>query len=374
VLPEGLRERLEPVMVARRQVREAWEARCRAWESAQPDAARELAALLRGETPREALADLPTFSAGTALATRVASRHVLKALIPRHGGLIGGSADLAESNGTNLEGEPAQGAARPDGRVLHFGVREHGMAGIANGLALHGGLRPYVATFLVFSDFMRGCVRLAALMGLPVTYVFTHDSILLGEDGPTHQPIEHIMSLRMIPGLHVVRPADAKETVGAWRHALSRGLGDGPTALVLTRQSLPVLEETRDDVSRGAYVLWQPAGDVRPDALVIATGSEVDLALRAARELERTHGKRVRVVSMPCWEAFAAQERAYRDEVLPPGVPSLALEAGVTLGWERWSTHVHGIDRFGASAPAADLAVAYGMTQDVVVARLLELA
>jgi transketolase len=231
-------------------------------------------------------------------------------------------------------------------------------------------MRPFDATFLIFSDFMRGCLRLSALMRLPVIHLLSHDSIFLGEDGPTHQPIEQSMSLRMIPNLHVVRPADANETVGAWSLALRRKRGDGPTAILLTRQNLPVLEGSRTDIDQGAYVVWEPEGATASDldGILIATGSEVSLAVEAAQRLH-ADGTGVRVVSMPCWEAFAAQDQAYRDQVLPPAVTRrLSIEAGTTLGWDRYACAQHGIDRFGASAPAEDLAETFGFTVPAVVA------
>jgi transketolase len=292
-----------------------------------------------------------------------------------HPTLIGGSADLAESNGVHIPGSRAMSAEHPEGRNIHFGVREHGMAGICNGMALHGGVRPFDATFLIFSDFMRGCLRLSALMKVPVIHVLSHDSIFLGEDGPTHQPIEQCMSLRMIPNLFVVRPGDANETVGAWRLALSRKTGDGPTAILVTRQGLPTLERSRTDIGCGAYVLWEPPGVTPSDlhGILIATGSELSLALEAAQRL-LTQDKAVRVVSMPCWEAFEARDPLYRDEVLPPPVTRrMSIEAGVTLGWDRYARHQHGIDRFGASAPAEDLAQAFGFTPEAVVAHYLDL-
>jgi transketolase len=222
---------------------------------------------------------------------------------------------------------------------------------------------------------MRGAVRLSALMGLPVIHIFSHDSFWLGEDGPTHQPIEQCMSLRMIPQLDVIRPADARETVGAWRHALQRKLGEGPTAILVTRQNLPTLAESREDISCGAYVLWDPPGtDANDlDGILIATGSEVALALTVAQRL-RAEGRAVRVVSMPCWELFERSDRAWQDRVLPPGVSRrLSIEAGTTLGWQRWAQHNIGIDHFGASAPGEDLAREFGFVPDAVVARYLGL-
>jgi len=239
---------------------------------------------------------------------------------------------------------------------------------------LHG-LRAFDATFLIFSDYMRGAIRLSALMGLPVVHVFSHESFWLGEDGPTHQPIEQCMSLRMIPQLDVIRPADARETVGAWRHALQRKIGDGPTAILVTRQNLPTLAESRENISCGAYVLWDPPGaDANQlDGILIATGSEVSLALAAAQKL-RAEGRAVRVVSMPCWELFERSDRAWQDKVLPPGIDKrMSIEAGVTLGWQRWAKHNFGVDHFGASAPGEDVAKEFGFTVDTVVGRWLAL-
>jgi transketolase len=308
------------------------------------------------------------------MATRKAGGKVLTALVEAHPTLLGGSADLAGSNGVEMA-LPSQSRSEPGGRTIHFGVREHAMAGVCNGLALHGGVRVFDATFLVFSDFLRGALRLCALMKLPVVHVFTHDSFWVGEDGPTHQPIEQLMSLRLIPGLYVVRPADARETAAAWRLALQRGPGDGPTAILLTRQDLPTMPETREAIDEGAYVLWEPSGvsTAELDGILIATGSEVATALDAARALEK-QGRRVRVVSMPCWEAFLAQPASYRDEVLPPAVSRrLSVEAGTTFGWSRFAGHQHGLDHYGASAPGKLLAEKFGFTPEAVVRRWLEL-
>ncbi|RMG98512.1 MAG: transketolase [Deltaproteobacteria bacterium] len=351
-----------------------WREAMAAYRAEHPELAAEFEAVLAGDLPDGIFDDLPTFAPGEKIATRKAGKKVLSVLGARHPTLLGGSADLTDSNGVGLPDEPAASPQSPAGRNVHFGVREHAMAGICNGLALHGGVRPYDATFLVFSDFMRGCLRLSALMGLPVIHVFSHDSFLLGEDGPTHQPVEHLWSLRAIPGLDVVRPADANETVGAFAHALGRRLGDGPTAVCLTRQGVPVLEGSSRDVSRGAYVLWEPEGGATCGVLV-ATGSEVALALEAARLLLREHGRRVRVVSAPCLEAFDRQDEAYRRSVLPDDLrPRLAVEAGVTLGWARYADAAVGLDRFGASAPAGVLAEKFGFTAAAVAARFLELS
>ena len=374
-VPEGLRERISGVLRDAVAQREAWERRFAAYRSAHPDLARELEPLLAGQLPAGIFDDLPTFATGTEIATRKATAKVLGKLYEKHPTLIGGSADLAGSNGVDVAGVGSISAATPAARHIHFGVREHGMGGIANGIALHGGLRTFDATFLIFSDFMRGAVRLSALMKLPIVHVFSHDSVFLGEDGPTHQPIEQCMSLRMIPNLWVVRPADANETVGAWQLAMQRDASDGPTAILVTRQNLPVLERSRRDVSQGAYVLWEPDATTPADlhGILVATGSEVPLAVEAAKQLW-SRGKAVRVVSMPCWEAFEAQSPAYRDSVLPPNVTRrLSLEAGTTLGWDRWTRHHYGIDTFGASGAIEDLAVHFGFTPQAVVAHYLDL-
>ena len=355
--------------------REHWEQRFAAYQKAHPQLAAQFLAHQDGEVPAEILAKIPSFKPGGAMATRKAGGAVLTALIEAHPTLVGGSADLAGSNGVELK-VPSQSRAQPGGRAIHFGVREHGMAAICNGIALHGGLRVFDATFLVFSDFMRGALRLSALMLLPVVHVFTHDSFWVGEDGPTHQPIEQLMSLRMIPNLYVVRPADARETAAAWRLALQRGPGDGPTAILLTRQDLPTMPETREAIDEGAYVLWQPKGvdTAALDGILVATGSEVAAALEAARELDKSHGRRVRVVSMPCWEAFLAQPQSYQDEVLPPALTRrLSVEAGTTFGWSRFAAHQQGIDHYGASAPGKLLAEKFGFTAAALVARWLAL-
>ena len=320
----------------------AWESRFAAYQAAHPELAAELSRVLAGRLPEGWTAALPSFKEGEAAATRSASGAVLNALAPVIPELVGGSADLAPSTDTNLKDAGHIGPGAFGGRNLHFGIREHAMGAILNGMALHGGLRGYGGTFLVFADYMRPSVRLAALTGLPVVYVYTHDSIGLGEDGPTHQPVEHLASLRAIPNLVVIRPADANETAGAWKVALERT--GGPTALALSRQRLPVLRPG-GAVDKGAYVL-EDGGHV----VLIGTGSEVSACLEARTLLAET-GIAARVVSMPSWELFAEQPASYRDQVLPPGVPSLAVEAGVSFGWERWANASVTIDRFGASAP-----------------------
>jgi transketolase len=307
------------------------------------------------------------WTVGASLATRQASGKVINALAPRLPGLLGGAADLAPSTDTLITGAADLEAETPEGRNLHFGIREHAMGAAVNGMAVHGGLRPYGSTFLVFSDYLRPALRLAALMEAPSIFVFTHDSVLLGEDGPTHQPIEHLASLRAIPGLWVVRPADAGETAEAWVLALEHT--SGPTALVLTRQGVPVLDRAgrRGLVRRGGYVLRD--GD---QAVLVATGSEVWPALAAA-EILAAEGRRLRVVSLPCWEAFFAQDDAYRRSVLGEGLPLASLEAAATFGWERIVGRDGlriGLDHFGTSAPAGRIASEWGFTAEAVAARL----
>jgi transketolase len=345
--------------------RAAWVDLLARYRQAHPDAATELDDVLAGRLPAGWEASLPVVAADCKpIATRAASGKVLAAIGPRLPMLVGGSADLTPSNNTEIPGRSSQEAANPAGTYLRFGVREHAMASLANGLALSG-LTPYVATFLVFSDYMRPAIRLAALMHLPVVYVFTHDSIFLGEDGPTHQPESQLASLRSIPGLTVVRPADARETVGAWQLALANRRG--PTALILSRQPLPLLAATRAaGVAQGAYVV---AGDAtQPDVLLLATGSEVALALGAAEELAK-QSVLARVVSMPSWERFLARPAEERRALIPGDVPRVAIEAGSPFGWHRFVGSdglVLGCDSFGASAPAADLATHFGFTPQAV--------
>jgi transketolase len=286
--------------------------------------------------------------------------------------LVGGSADLEPSTKTRIKDSPSIARGEYAGRNFHFGVREHAMGAVLNGLAYSGAFIPYGATFLVFSDYMRPSIRLAALARLQAIYVFTHDSIFVGEDGPTHQPIEHAFALRAIPGLHVFRPADGYETALAWGLALERR--DGPTALLLTRQTLPALargEGRSADARRGGYLL---AGDDKPDAVIVATGSEVHLAV-AARAALAAEGKKLNVVSMPCLEIFAAQEPEYRMRLLPEGVPTASIEAGITGPWKSIvgrDALTIGIDRFGASAPAEELAREFGLDAGGVTARVRE--
>ena len=354
-----------------------WQARFDAYAAEYPELAEEWRMVMSGELPEGWDADLPIFRPEDGpLATRVASGKVLNAIAPHLPTLMGGSADLAPSCKTYLSGYGDFSAENRAGRNLHFGVREHAMGGILSGMALHGGVIPYGSTFLVFSDYMRPSIRLAAMMKLPVIYVFTHDSIGIGEDGPTHQPIEQLASLRAIPHLTVIRPADANEAVVAWRVALEHR--EGPVALLFTRQKLPVLDRAKlapaDGLARGAYILIEAEGG-HPDIILIATGSEVHPTL-AARELLAEQGVRARVVSMPSWELFERQPRSYREEVLPPEVTArLAVEAGVPQGWCSYvgdRGDVIGIERFGASAPYKVLWEKYGFTAENIVARALE--
>ncbi|MGD9100718.1 MAG: transketolase [Anaerolineae bacterium] len=366
-VPQAVHARWDEVRQAGAVRQAEWEEMFSRYRAQYPEQAAQWDSMVRGELPAGWEAHLPTFSDKT-LATRAASGQVLDAIAPHLPTLLGGSADLTGSNNTRPQG--AEGLRRGDfdGTYVYFGIREHGMGAILNGLALHG-VRAYGGTFLVFSDYMRPTIRLAAMMGLPVIYVFTHDSIGLGEDGPTHQPVEHIMSLRVIPNLAVIRPADGNETAAAWKAALERR--DGPTALILTRQKLaPVTPDDADNVARGAYVL-AGAESSAPDIVLVATGSEVGLAL-AARERLVKEGVGAWVVSMPSWELFDAQPEAYRASVLPPGVPCLAIEAGVTTAWERHvgqKGDVIGLDRFGASAPGQVLFEQFGFTVENVVQR-----
>ncbi|MES2884560.1 MAG: transketolase [Pseudomonadota bacterium] len=301
-------------------------------------------------------------------ATRKSSKAVIEALAAKLPELFGGSADLGESNGTDFKGHVSLRHGKLAGNYVNWGVREFGMSAALNGITLHGGLRPFGGTFLVFSDYARNAVRLSALMKLPTIYVYTHDSIALGEDGPTHQPVEHIASLRLIPHLQLWRPADAFETAVAWKAAIERK--DGPSLLVLTRQNLAPQAHSAEhaaQAARGGYVIWEPAG--KPQAVILSTGSEVEMAINAARKLAE-EGKAVRVVSLPCVERFWQQDAAYREAVIPNGIKRLAVEAGVTAVWRGMADEVIGIDSFGESAPYAALMKHFGFTVENIVARV----
>ena len=360
-------------------VRAEWEAKLAAWKSANPESAALLARLEKGELPVDLAAALPTFEAGTEIATRAASGKVINALAAKLPELWGGSADLAESNNTTIEGggsfvpakwNTAHWNPSPAGRILHFGIREHAMGAILNGITLSGHTRVFGGTFLVFSDYMRPSVRLAALMGVPAIYVWTHDSVALGEDGPTHQPIEHLTALRAIPQLDIVRPADANETAEAWLEILKRKRN--PAGIVLTRQNLPVVDRSKfaaaSLTAKGGYVL-SPAHN--PQAVIIATGSEVQFALEAQEQLS-TAGIAVNVVSMPCVEWFKEQPKSYQDSVLPPNLKArVSVEAGLTLGWREFVGDQGvsvGIDHYGASADYQTLYREFGITTEAVVA------
>ena len=369
-----------------RAAHEAWSADFDAWQAREPKRAELFGRLANHQLPDGWAGKIPSFEPSEkGMAMRAASGEVLTALKDVLPELWGGSADLASSNNTTMKGADsflplASGAkdANPYGRTLHFGIREHGMGAILNGIALHGPTLPYGGTFLVFSDYMRGAVRVAAIMRAPVTYVWTHDSIGLGGDGPTHQPIEHLASLRAMPDLSVVRPADANETAVVWRTTIerhtARGPHGGPVALALSRQNAETLDRSRygsaEGAAKGGYVLAE-AGSGLPEVIIMATGTEVGLALKARETLE-AEGTPTRVVSLPCWEWFAEQEPAYRQEVLPPAVKArVSVEAGATFGWHSFigSEGVAlGIDHFGASAPEDVLYEQYGLTPDRVVA------
>jgi transketolase len=358
-----------------RQLQREWEGRRERRRAEDPARAAEWERAWQGR-PAEGLGEaLPTFDPAEkgALATRAAGAKVMQALAPYVPTMMGGAADLAESTKTEFKGESSF-AREGAGRNVHFGVREHAMGAVVNGMALHGGIvKPYGSTFLIFSDYMRPAIRLSALMRLPVVWVFSHDSVGLGEDGPTHQPVEHYAALRAIPGLTVIRPADAAETAEAWRVAIEDC--EGPVCLLLTRQGVPVLDRTRlapaSGLARGAYAISEPGGPC--DAVIAATGSEVALALAAQEELS-SEGIAARVVSMSSWELLDGQPDEYRESLFPSGVPVASVEAGVSLGWERFADRTVSVDRFGASAPGAEVLERLGMTSEAVATAVRELA
>jgi transketolase len=374
-VPDDVREYMGEAVGAGEELYRDWERRLDAYREMYPTEAGELRRRTSGQLRDDAFAGLKTYAVGEEVATRNASQNAIQALAGPVPELFGGAADLSESNLTLVKdaGDFEPGAP---GRNLWFGVREHAMGGAANGIAYHGGFIPYVGTFLNFSDYMRGAVRLAALAGLHVIYVWTHDSVGLGEDGPTHQPVEHYAALRAMPNLWFVRPGDANEATEAWRIAVRRR--GGPVALSLTRQKLPTLAGTaelaRKGVARGGYVLRRAPGEdagTAPELLLIATGSELQLAFKAAELLEGDDSPiAARVVSLPCWELFEAQDEAYRESVIPRGVRSrVTIEAGASLGWERYAGDdgaIVGIDHFGASAPAGTIFAKLGFTPERV--------
>jgi transketolase len=344
------------------------------WREAFPEMAADWDLAWKGKLRDGWREALPTFKAGEEIASRSAGQKTMAAFAEFGPTMIGGAADLVESTKTVFDGGGEFSAVHA-GRNVPFGIREHGMGAIVNGACAHGGIvKPYGSTFLMFSDYMRGSVRLSALMGLPVVWVWTHDSVGLGEDGPTHQPIEHYASLRAIPELWVIRPGDANETAVAWELALERD--DGPVALLLSRQNIPTLDRSEvasaDGVARGGYVLWDSAEGEQPELILISTGAEVPTTLHAAQSLAKD-GVKIRVVSMPCMELFEAQSGEYRDEVLPPAVRArLAVEPGASISWGKWvglDGDVLGLDRFGASAPGTTVLEKLGFTEENIAAR-----
>jgi len=377
IVPEDVLAHARKVIERGQAAHTAWDQDFNSWKSAHPERAELLERLRSKSLPENWQSALPVFPAGKDVATRAASGKVITAIASVLPEFWGGSADLAGSNNTTIEGSksflPASSqmeGADPYGRLIHFGIREHAMGGILNGIALHGLTKPFGGTFLVFSDYMRGSVRLAALMNLPVTFVWTHDSIGLGEDGPTHQPVEHVASLRLIPNLAVIRPADANETSIAWREVITRAK---PAGFALSRQNLPVIDRTvfasAEGVANGAYVVSEAAGPL--DVILIATGSEVALAI-AAQALLAAEGIHARVVSAPCLEWFEETDSAYKDSVLPSAVKArVSVEAGVTAGWREYvgdSGVSVGLNHFGASAAAGILFKEFGFTPEAVVA------
>jgi transketolase len=378
VIPEEIKDAWD-ARLRGRQLETDWRARFDRYREAYPELATEFDRRMRGELPadwselaRELIATVAAEAKDTA--TRQSSQRALEGYAPRLPELFGGSADLTGSNNTFHSGSKAVSASDPGGNYIHFGVREFGMAAIMNGLSLHGGLIPYGGTFLVFSDYARNALRMAALIGARAIYVLTHDSIGLGEDGPTHQPVEHLASLRAMPNMHIWRPCDGVETAVAWRAAIERA--SGPTGLILTRQSVPHMPRSADQVdaiARGGYILLDSDG--APEIILIATGSEVALAVAAARQLHEEK-RRARVVSMPSTEVFDLQDEAYRTQVLPASGARLVIEAGVADGWWRYVAgrgRVIAMEEFGKSAPAKDLFEYYGYTAEAITAAAREL-
>lgn len=394
-VPDDVRSFTREALVKGKELQAQWNSLYEGYRTDHGDCAAELDRIIKGELPPHWEKALPSFTeAGTAVATRKASEEVMQALGSLMPELVGGTADLNPSTLAWVKGAgdfQAPGTLPPEGfegsvggpwgyegRNIHYGVREHAMGAVAAGCALHGGIIPYTGTFFTFSDYMRPSIRLAALMGIRIIYVFSHDSIGVGEDGPTHQPVEQLMSLRCVPNLTVIRPADANETVEAWRQALTRT--EGPTVLVLSRQALPVMDRTRyapaKNLRRGGYILWESAKGAHPEAIFIGTGSECEIAL-AAGEALAGEGVAVRVVSLPSWELFDAQQAEYRDAVLPPSVSvRIAVEAGIALGWEHYvgrEGRIIGMESFGASAPAEILYDAFGITVEAALQAAREL-
>jgi transketolase len=366
-VPEKVLEMYRQAIPRGQAARSAWEKRLSAWTGDRE----EWDTIWAGEGRADWQSKLPVWSdPGEKVATRNSTNKVLNALLDDVPGLVAGGADLTGNTGTKLEGVDRQSREHPGGRAMAFGVREHGMGGILNGMSLHGGTIPIGGTFFVFSDYMRGAVRLAAISEAKVIYFWSHDSVGLGEDGPTHQPVEQLAAMRAMPGLRVIRPADANESAHALRVAIER---EGPTALILSRQNLPVLEGTDtlgSELERGAYVLVE--GSEEPDVILIGTGSEVAVCVDAARQLA-TQGVTARVVSMPSWDLFDEQDDDYQDSVLGDGAPILSVEAAASFGWSRWADDSVALDHFGASAPGGEVLAAFGFTGDNVARRARDL-
>ncbi|MGG4147658.1 transketolase [Paenibacillus algorifonticola] len=373
-VPAEVKAHYEQLKLAGAAKEAEWNKQLVSYTAQYPAQGKELAQVIEGTVTIDA-ADILTFDASKTLSTRVASGEAINHYVKTVPSIFGGSADLSHSTMTDIKGEATFAVQSYAGRNIYFGVREHAMGAAGNGMALHGGVKPFVSTFFVFSDYLRPSIRLAALQKLPVTYVFTHDSIAVGEDGPTHEPVEHLAALRTIPGLTVIRPTDANETASAWAYALQQN--DGPVALVLSRQNLPIYEATKAnvaEVAKGAYVLTETSE--KPDVILIATGSEVSLAVNAKTELERDNLS-VRVVAMPSRELFERQSAAYKQSVLPDTVSNrIAIEAGISLGWERYagpSGKVLSIDTFGASGPGNQVMDYFGFSTENVVSLAKEL-
>ena len=363
-VPTGVRTHCLKAADEGTKIRQAWDALYQSYKEKFPELGQELMERLTGNLPENWQEALPIFAESDAFATRETSGKVLEALAGKIPAIVGGSADLAPSTKTYLKGLGDFDKETPEGRNLRFGIREHAMTAIVNGLALHGGFLPYGSTFFVFADYMRPGIRLAALMQARSFFILTHDGIGVGEDGPTHQPIEHLASLRAMPGITIFRPADGNETSAAWEWALEN---DGPVAFVLSRQKLPTLPvELGRQAKRGAYIVSKSEN---PQGVIAATGAEVWVALEAQKELA-AQGISVNVVSFPSWEAFDGQSADYQAEIFPEGLPVLAVEAGTTFGWERYADDIVGIDRFGASGPAGVLFEKFGFTPDHVAERM----
>jgi len=370
-IPDGVLDFYRQAVDRGRKAEDEWLRRLEAFQQAYPDKGAELKRRFAGELPVDWDSGLEPFpiDESKGMATRASSGKVINMLAKKVPELIGGSADLAPSNKTWIDGEAAFQADSPSGRNLHFGVREHAMGAALNGMALYGGVIPYGGTFLIFSDYMKPAIRIAALSQIPVIYVFTHDSIGLGEDGPTHQPVEQLAMLRAMPNLVIIRPADANETLETWKYVLTHK--NGPTALVLSRQNLPTLSEPNNGVERGAYVL-KDFGRGDPDLILMASGSEVGLIYKAGNQLAE-EGLNIRIVSFPSWELFEKQDDAYRESVLPKAIHKrVAVEAGAGLGWERYAPSVICMKSFGASAPAKTLFEKFGFTVENVIAKARE--